>query len=290
MRFFLLLLATVLTLAVLASGSAAPRPREALARRDDNESGDNDFVPASSNSPSAQAQLTYKGGKILTGTVSYITWYGNWNHSSYAQGIVTHFINNLDSTSWFQTETLYKDNTGAHISGPLRVYSPSSFDHYSHGKNLTYNDHISIITRQLQQGSFPVDPTGLYVVFTSADVNSKDFCTSICGYHASLTVVGQTMVMAVIADGGVCNPSPGIDALINVFAHEVMEAMSDPFLDAWFGHSSTGDIVENADKCNLIFGDNVKTFSNGAKWNLEVAGEKFYVQQVSFGIDGRSNS
>ncbi|RUS25439.1 hypothetical protein BC938DRAFT_472175, partial [Jimgerdemannia flammicorona] len=173
--------------------------------------------------------------------------------------------------------TRYRDDTGARVSGPLQLYG-TAYDFYSAGDNLTYADHNEIVTSQILQGNFPLDPTGLYLVLLSADVKSQDFCTSICGYHSYAPIAGQKVVIAVIMDGMSCDSSPGIDAMINVLAHELTEALSDPFLDAWVTHTTSGSIVENADKCNLLFGNRVKTLSNSAKWNLEVGGEKFYIQ------------
>ena len=40
------------------------------------------------------------------------------------------------------------------------------------------------------------------------------------------------------------NGDPGVDAMLSVLAHEVVEAMSDPNLDAWY--DATGS--ENGDK------------------------------------------
>ncbi|GJP42216.1 hypothetical protein CLOM_g1808, partial [Closterium sp. NIES-68] len=38
---------------------------------------------------------------------------------------------------------------------------------------------------------------------------------------------------------------PGIDALVSVFAHELAEAASNPYLSTWYDNEG----YENADKC-----------------------------------------
>jgi hypothetical protein len=62
--------------------------------------------------------------------------------------------------------------------------------------------------------------------------------------------------------------------MANVTAHELVEAVSDPELNAWF--DSRGN--ENADKCNFVFGATT-TESNNSLSNVSIGSSRFLIQQ-----------
>ena len=62
--------------------------------------------------------------------------------------------------------------------------------------------------------------------------------------------------------------------MANVTAHELVEAVSDPELNAWF--DSRGN--ENADKCNFVFGA-VTTEPNNSLSNVMIGSSKYLIQQ-----------
>ncbi|CAI5511870.1 unnamed protein product [Closterium sp. Naga37s-1] len=57
-----------------------------------------------------------------------------------------------------------------------------------------------------------------------------------------------------------------MDGLVSVFAHELAEATSSPFISTWFD----GDGYENADKCSWKFAPLIPNAS-GIKYNLSSA-------------------
>lgn len=95
----------------------------------------------------------------------------------------------------------------------------------------------------------------------AADVNANDFCVLWCGYHdyylKKVHNKHERIDFAVIANPkllcpGACAPgnpiiSPngdvGIDAMINVMAHELAETVTDPALNAYITQVNTGNEV-----------------------------------------------
>jgi Phosphate-induced protein 1 conserved region len=70
------------------------------------------------------------------------------------------------------------------------------------------------------------------------------------------------------------NGDIAVDGMISVLAHEIVEAASDPDLNAWYDASGQ----ENADKCAWTFGT-TKTASNGAAYNVVAGGNNYLIQQ-----------
>ncbi|CAF3299415.1 unnamed protein product [Rotaria socialis] len=70
------------------------------------------------------------------------------------------------------------------------------------------------------------------------------------------------------------NGDAGVDAMVSVIAHELVDTMSDPFGSAWFG--ATGN--ENADKCAWAFGS-LTRLSNGPSCSVLVGGRYYLIQQ-----------
>lgn len=107
------------------------------------------------------------------------------------------------------------------------------------------------------------DPSALYIVFTSNAPN-----VNYCAWHDTATCNGLTIQVAYVPNQALlpgCSPytvknlgcnklSVGTVASANSLAHEFMEVITDPHIDAWF--DKTGS--EIADKCNFVFQGCVK--------------------------------
>jgi hypothetical protein len=68
-----------------------------------------------------------------------------------------------------------------------------------------------------------------------------------------------------------------IDAALSVVAHEVAEAISDPYIDAWYDL----DGLENADKCNFfpaVANLVNKTSKKGPIYNAKIGGTYYLIQ------------
>jgi hypothetical protein len=154
-------------------------------------------------------------------------------------------------------------------------------------------DFQNIIITAINNGQLPIDTNGIYAIVFRGDFNAcysgGYFCwlTSICGYHTYFRLsTGELLKYFIVGDpatapgytgqscegfiyGPTANGNLGADSLLNVYAHEVVEMVSDPEINAW--KFASGD--ENADVCNYNFGP---YFGNS---NTIVGNKRFLIQQ-----------
>jgi hypothetical protein len=81
----------------------------------------------------------------------------------------------------------YTDNSGASVTGPLKLYAGVS-DTGSQQLNLSdITVHETIITEAVNSGYLSttnsIDPNGIYVILAGSNVQDADFCTKHCGYN-----------------------------------------------------------------------------------------------------------
>lgn len=117
------------------------------------------------------------------------------------------------------------------------------------------------------------DPSAVYVVFTS---NAPH--VSYCAWHDKATCNGVTFQVAYIPNQAQlpgCSPytrsnlgcnaySNGTVTSADSVAHEFMEAVTDPHIDAWYDQQG----AEVADKCNFDYQACV-TLGNGSTWQIQ---------------------
>jgi hypothetical protein len=116
------------------------------------------------------------------------------------------------------------------------------------------------------------DPSALYIVFTS---NTPK--VNYCAWHGTATCNGVTIQVAYIPNQALvsgCSPytvknlgcnklSVGTVASADSVAHEFMEAITDPHIDAWYDRTGS----EIGDKCNFTYHSCV-TLSTGS-WQIQ---------------------
>jgi hypothetical protein len=123
------------------------------------------------------------------------------------------------------------------------------------------------------------DANAIYLVLSSSNINeSSGFLTKYCGWHTYSTKIapGKAIKFAFIGNPNKSlancsyqttsspNGNPGVDAMVSVIAHELMETVSDPQLNAWY--NASGD--ENADICGWTFGSQQTAVGNGSYYNV----------------------
>ena len=144
-------------------------------------------------------------------------------------------------------------------------------DAYSKGTSLSGNAIPEIIQDHIDAGRLPEDPNGIYFLLSSGDVSESirsdlgeaSFCNDYCGYHVSWELKSGTRIFySFSGNPSACmygcsysqnsrnspNKDPAVDAMISIVAHELVEAVTDPYSDgdrAW----QDGYYYENADKC-----------------------------------------
>lgn len=240
---------------------------------------------AGSHTAIAQNGIYYHGGPVMLNTHNiYYIWYGDWSNNS-AITILNNLANNIGGSAYLNITTTYTDGSNQPIANVAKLQG-STFDRYSHGRNLNDSAVFNIVTRAINNRSLPNDPNGVYFVLTSKDVReTSGFCTQYCGWHDYSFYNKTNIKFAFIGNPERCpsaceaqttspNNNPGADGMANIIAHEFEEAISDPNLNAWYDKSGE----ENADKCAWTFGTTYTT-NNGSAANMLLGNMNYLIQQ-----------
>jgi hypothetical protein len=230
--------------------------------------------------------INYHGGPVMLGTTNlYYIWYGDWTTNS-AVPILNNLALSLGGSPYYNINTTYYDGGNNKVSNAVAAPA-STVDNYSRGTALSDSDVLNIVANSISSGALPKDPSGVYMVLTSADVNeTSGFCTQYCGWHSHSNILGLDTKFAFIGNAARCpsacsaqttvspNGNVGADAMASIIAHETEEAVTDPDLNAWYDTRG----YENADKCAWKFGTLYKA-SNGAYANMNLGGMDYLIQQ-----------
>jgi len=216
--------------------------------------------------------MTYHGGKIMTtANITAIFWgtswgspgdkitgndvlYGGWNNSSFARTNIEYTGSNgtVGATATFNGHVI--DLTAASGGGSTSAI-------------------LSAVCRNITNPD--ASGNGYYPVYTDLPRGSAGYCA----WHSAGNCGGKPVQFAFFwkldGDSG-CDPadtrsvySQGMEALANVAAHELSEAVTDPASPgAWYDRQGQ----ENADKCAWAYNDghnNIVTLSNGSSWKLQ---------------------
>jgi hypothetical protein len=224
----------------------------------------------------------------------YLIWYGDWTGRSPTQDIIRHLVSNIGGSRYWATTKPYYDSIGT-VSQTVSLGGEANVA----GTSLTDAGVISVaVTRALNSGVLgTLNPAGLYVVLPSnkVDTTALGFCSSNCGWHSYgsvSTTAGRGIATVAFVGDPVCsvcgccalsaaqspNRDQAGDAMASVLAHEMVEAATDPQLNAWWDDVSS---EESSDLCAWTFG----TFntSAGTRWNVQLGSattlKNYYLQQ-----------
>ncbi|CAF2767306.1 unnamed protein product [Rotaria sp. Silwood2] len=228
----------------------------------------------------------------------YVQYYGTWTNTQIS--IINTLIANIGNTTWFNIQKTYyyqatDTSPKVNTAGPLTLGGAWILSS-GLGNALTGTIIPNRFIYYINNGILPNDPGGIYLWLNSASVTESNsvingsFLTNYCGYHYRFQITGINYMYGFIGNAGRfigqgCDPSAinptlspnddlGVDAMASIIAHEIVEAMSDPFGNAWY--DSNG--AENADKCAWNFGT-VSQSPNGANYNLLAGGRYYLIQQ-----------
>jgi hypothetical protein len=273
----------------------ASLPGEFNAGTDDNESGNSGSADGHGRSGQGQAPpksaktrtngISYHGGPVMLPTKNaYVIFYGNWS-SATAQAIITDYLSGVGGSPYFNINTTYTDGSGRPVTNSVALAGTTT-DNYSQGTSFTDAQVLPIVSAAINSGRLPKDTGGVYIVAASSDVNeTSGFGTQWCGWHDHGTVGGSDIKYSFTEDAtrvlSACaaqttspNGNAGVDAQVNIIAHELEEAATDPDLNAWFDTRG----AENADKCAWTFGT-VSTATNGSKFNVTLGTRQYLIQR-----------
>ncbi|CAI5989827.1 unnamed protein product [Closterium sp. NIES-64] len=185
----------------------------------------------------------------------FVMWYGVFSDAQKQtlRTFVASLSPNADTAVtvplWWNINRLYYDEDGNHISQSVMWGGEVEDRAYSKGKTMLKRDIEVLLGSAISSQQLPHDPRAVYFLLSDEFVNQ---CPTSClprdiRSDASLAPTGDA----------------GMDGLVSVFAHELAEAASSPFVSTWFD----GEGNENADKCSWKFTP-LSTDTSGIKYNL----------------------
>ena len=237
-----------------------------------------------------QPQITYHTGPVMLGTVKmYYIYYGDWTAPAEvtSRAILESFASSIGGSPYYGINTSYTQGIGGTAVSNSVSFVPATsvFDNPpSLGAANIGSNVVTIIQNAINILGMPADPNAVYFVLIAPNIIET---SGFCGYHDRTTIQATDIKYAVIPNKknqnlGFCsaqtvsspNNNAAADSMVNVIAHELSEAVTDPHLDAWY--DSSGE--ENADKCKWTFG-HTYTLLNGSLANIRLGGKDYMIQQ-----------
>ena len=199
---------------------------------------------------SGGGNLINHGGPVLAASTAIPIWWGAGFTSDYESGADA-FLEGLVKSSYLGIAAQYmpgdsiSTTAGPDLSDtktPPPAHSP---------KVSTLASEVAALV-----GANNLDPNAVYLVFTSNFPSGASFCA----WHGSAVVDRVDIKVAYlpnVASVPACqspalqgNPYlPGTQSNMDDAAHEFMEAITDPDINAWYDHSG----YEIADKCQTVY-------------------------------------
>eukprot|EP00271_Cylindrocystis_brebissonii_P015566 TRINITY_DN384_c0_g1_i2.p1 TRINITY_DN384_c0_g1~~TRINITY_DN384_c0_g1_i2.p1 ORF type:complete len:919 (+),score=80.65 TRINITY_DN384_c0_g1_i2:1601-4357(+) len=240
--------------------------------------------------------FTYHDGPILTRPITiYPYWYGNW--SAAQKAIIKNFFLSLSSdgpaensprlAAWYSIITQYKDISGISASTNISWSTAVYEDNYSLGKYFSdaLVNGTTILGATYAKGDLVIDPNGVYILFTSDDVEIVSNLFSKgnqCHFHClygHFTLPSDEILTAMTAPNRVhlCNDSSfnssalppnsdaGVDTMLAQVASCFVTAVLDPQTSGW----SSGDRLTGLQNiCPFDYYPNATIGDDGAYFNV----------------------
>jgi hypothetical protein len=276
-------------------------------------------ICGATSSPSLPVAIQDGGGPILSGNVNVnILWVGSWLSAS--QNVLTTFVGDLSDSDYAHINDSYARTSGAPSTrfllgktAPIPVFASSNPNFGANELGIA-GDLGKRLDTEIDTGSL-ASTSGVYVVAAGHGIVFYDdrpkitdncryaaYCTDLCGIHI-VTPKGRPFI--VLGDATTCgdgsracshsaltphNDDPG-DSAVNIFAHELSEAVTNPKGGAW---ETSG--IEDADNCAWTFGEidrdpsallsSIYHAQNGADADLRLHGHDYMVQRNWVNVDG----
>lgn len=232
--------------------------------------------------------ISFHGGRVMTsGAVTVVPiWYGTgWSDTKKA--LVAGFLANLGGSGYYNINSTYTD--AAHVAVPnlpISVNPGVDMTNYPFGRSVS-DAGVEAAVQLAARTAGVAGPTVQYA-FLGDDTTtlSSGYATQYCGWHTYTNVGTANVTYLATIDTpswamnacSVQSTSPngyaGTDAMLSVLAHEVVESVTDPNLNAWYDTRG----YENADKCAWTFGS-TSLATNGSRYNVTLGGKQYLIQQ-----------
>lgn len=229
----------------------------------------------------ANPNLTYRGGIVMTSaTVKSIFWGTNWMYSAFHKDkldSVDLFFNGLSNSNYIKTGVEYTGSNGratTTLKYNGRWVDTTSSAATSEGGNNQYNALVNKICSIMTNQWNSLDANGMSYIPVFVD-QPRPAGMGYCAWHSYAYCGSKRFQFGFhwnLDGDSACDPrdtqnlrSQGATAIVNVAGHEVLEAITDPMLNAWLDSNS----YENADKCAWKFPTPFITLTNGAKFKVQ---------------------
>ena len=258
---------------------------------------------------SGGANVSYHGGPVILGGINVVAIYwssqtiysggpapGTSGSGSGDNSLVGFFISHLGGSPYYNINSGYAfENVSNSIqfypvinSVAYAKYWASNTNVPASGSNVSLAAIENQIISGFNGGVLTFDANAIYVVFSDVGVNLDGLFPNNCGEHGHFIWNGHDVRYAVMPHdidsdcsslgGGSPNNDPAADAEVNILAHEIEEANTDPDVPdqpAWYDDGSGDEI---GDLCAWNFGPTYRS-SNNSVANVNLGGKDFYIQQ-----------
>jgi uncharacterized repeat protein (TIGR01451 family) len=239
-------------------------------------------TPAQVPAPNPGSDMTSHGGNVMLTPVIYnVYWLPAGQHYESAataasdtnyENLLNRWAGDVGGNDFYNIVTQYVGANGRPNNSVSLGGSYTDTTAYPHAGTqadpLSDGDIHGAVDRAVTHFSSPRDLNHIYMVYTALGIEecfSATSCTfehnpgdgAFCAYH---TVFGGPSIYAFMGAAGVSrgcggattpNGDAAADNEASVASHELIEAVTDPQLDAWFFNDLSGEI---GDLCNQQFG------------------------------------
>ena len=199
--------------------------------------------------------LHYYGGPVMTSPVDVFSiWYGDWGADP-ALTILPTFFRSLAGSDYMNIAALYADAQGNPVTNDVSFGGSVTRSAYR-GTSISRATVGQIVLDAQADASLPSETSAVYFVFSAPNVLET---SGSCGYHGN---VGSALY-AWINPNPRCDFLGGVtgdlfaDTLTETSSHELMEALTDPFIRAatsfgpplaWYSpfYGEIGDMCEQS--------------------------------------------
>lgn len=247
------------------------------------------------------ANMSHQGGPVMVnGCNLYLIYYGDWSTDPSTIAILEHLSEFIGGSRFYDLVSNYYSTRGEKLFNQVvfvKSIRPTDQGrtHSYKGTSIQESAIVEIVKDALSAplNPLPVDPNGLYMVVTAANIKeTSGMCSDYCGWHDSTTKDGQIFQYGFLgcpkpcpsncAEQSKASPNGNWvgDAMASILFHEIIEAATDPHGTAWYDKNSREEI---ADTCAWLYGDTrTATTSDGKsyKYNTVINSKQYLLQQI----------
>lgn len=203
---------------------------------------------------SAANDIFYYGGNIMLGQVTlYNIFYGDFSISSSRSTVylMNYLASHIGNSSWYNIMTAYYDFSGRYLTKNVTFGGNVSSNPYQKGGSINDSTILDTITNLILSNQLPLNDNGIYAFIFRGDIQyysaliGSSFLGGWCGYHYDFMLNGYRLKYFVIGDpsfsssgdgcegytvGLTVNKNLGADSMASIYAHELVETVSNVIL------------------------------------------------------------